>query len=404
MNKRFLFIPLFIICIACKKTASPQGPPSDSTSVLVPKPVTKSVSKKIFAHMMPWFESNLSNGGNWGIHWTMSTRNPNIVDANGQREIASNYYPLIGPYASGDTMVIEYQLLLMKLSGIDGVFIDWPGTLQKNDYPLLVRNTEKIVPILARVGLQYSIVYEDQNLVNATDKIAQAQADMKYLQSNFFAQNNYEKLNEKPILLVFGPQQIKTGADWTNIFSVLPNQPAFFPLLYQSGAAGSTATGEFSWVSQDNLTTQNNFYDRSFSGQRIGCAYPGFNSYYALGGWGGPTWIINHDSLNTFSTTLDLALSKSFIDYVQLVTWNDYGEGTIIEPTVEYQYGYLTMLQQKLGVSGLGLPDLQLVAQLYKLRKDNAGLHDVQLKLNDISMHIAALDMTTAKNLISQIN
>jgi hypothetical protein len=401
MNRKFIYLSLLLVIVACKKTATPQTTPPATDPL--PKSVTKTVSKKIFAHMMPWFETPQTNGGSWGIHWKMNTRNPDIIDANGQREIASNYYPVIGPYASSDTMVIEYQLLLMKLSGIDGVFIDWPGTQNKNDYPLLVRNTVSIVSMLARFGLKYAIVYEDQNLVNASDKIVQAQSDMTYLQSNFFVQSNYETDNGKPLLLVFGPQQIKTGADWTSIFSVLTTQPAFFPLLFQSGAAGTTATGEFSWIGQDDLTTQNDFYNMVFSGEKIGCAYPGFNSYYAAGGWGGPTWIIDHDSLNKFSTTLDLALSKSFLNYIQLVTWNDYGEGTIIEPTTEYGYGYLTTLQQKLGVSGLGQSDLELVYQLYTARKNNAALPDVQAKLNLISKYMAALDMTTAKNLLAQL-
>jgi hypothetical protein len=399
INKKTLYISLFIICMACKKSAIPQPTPQDVT----PKQVIKSVTKKIFAHMMPWFETNQTNGGAWGIHWKMNTRNPDIMDASGQRQIASNYYPLIGPYASGDTMVIEYQLLLMKLSGIDGVFIDWPGTQNKFDYPLLVRNTKKIVSLLSRIGLQYAIVYEDQNLVNVTDKIGTAKTDMNYLQANFFVQPNYEKISEKPLLLVFGPQQISNGTDWSTIFSVLPVQPSFFTLLYESTDAGTNTAGEFSWVSQDNLTTLNNFYNRSFSLKRMGSAYPGFNSFYAQGGWGGPTWIIDHDSLNTFSTTLDLALSKPFTDYIQLVTWNDYGEGTIIEPTKEYGYGYLTMLQQKLGVSGLDLSDLESVAQLYKLRKDYAGMPAIQLKLDEISLHMAALDLMTAKKLLSQL-
>jgi hypothetical protein len=405
MKTRLLYIPLLIACIACKKTSSMQGPPTDSTANPAPKAVTKTVTKRVFAHMMPWFETNVTNGGNWGIHWTMATRNPDVIDPNGQREIASNYYPLIGPYASGDTMVIEYQLLLMKLSGIDGVFIDWPGTQNKNDYPLLVHNTEQIVSMLGKAGLQFAIVYEDQNLVNVpNNKVGQAQADMQYLQSKFFTQSDYENNNGKPLLLVFGPQQLESGAQWDSVFSVLPTQPSFFPLLYQSPAAGNTAAGEFSWVSQDNLTTQNNFYDRAFSLQRIGCAYPGFNSYYAQGGWAGPTWIIDHDSLNTFNTTLNLALSKSFVNYIQLVTWNDYGEGTIIEPTDQYQYGYLTLLQQTLGVLNLDLSDLQLVGQLFQMRKANATVPDIQQKLNLISKYIAALDLTTAKNLMSQLN
>ena len=51
----------------------------------------------------------------------VNNRNPNIVDATGKRQIASHYYPKIGPYASSDPDVIEYHLLLMKYAGVDGV-------------------------------------------------------------------------------------------------------------------------------------------------------------------------------------------------------------------------------------------------------------------------------------------
>ena len=182
------------------------------------KPVLKSNTKKIFVHVMPWFETKATNNGQWGIHWKMNTQNPDIVDANGKRQIASHYYPLIGPYASGDTAVIEYQLLLMKLSGIDGVFIDWPGAQNKYDYPLLGKKYTKIVSLLGRVGFNYAIVYEDQNLVQTTDKAGQSQADMTYLQTNFFVQSNYEKINGKPWLLVFWPAAIANRSRMDNAY------------------------------------------------------------------------------------------------------------------------------------------------------------------------------------------
>ena len=80
----------------------------------------------VFAHYMPWFEtpeSNLEAPGQWGYHWTLQNRNPNIILPNGQRDIASHFYPLIEPYASSDPDVIEYHLLLMKTAGIDGIII-----------------------------------------------------------------------------------------------------------------------------------------------------------------------------------------------------------------------------------------------------------------------------------------
>ncbi len=369
-----------------------------------PVPVTKTVTKKVFAHLMPWFETKASNNGFWGLHWTMSNQNPDIIEPNGQRQIAAHYYPLTGPYASGDSAIIQYQLLLMKLSGIDGVFIDWPGTQYKYDYPLLVKNTNMIVPMLKKVGLNYSIVYEDQNLKGTADPITTAQTDMTYMQTNYFSTGNYEMLNDKPLLLVFGPQVISGQANWSTVFSVLNPQPAFFTLWFQSNKAGSTATGEFAWIPQDNLATLNHFYTSySYAGTKFGSAYPGFNSFYAEGGWGGPTWTIDYNNLGNFQQTLDLALAQSNINYIQLATWNDYGEGTMIEPTVEFQYGFLTTLQQKLGVQNLDQSDLEAVAQLYQLRLKYAGDTAKQQQLNQVFDYMVSLQMQKAKDLLATL-
>src|SRR6476469_7351477 len=92
-------------------------------------PVEKAAdAPKLYMHYMPWFQTPSSLGGtggsSWGFHWKMNTQNPNIVDASGKRQIASHYYPKIGPYDSTDHDVIEYHLLLMKYSRIDGPMVD----------------------------------------------------------------------------------------------------------------------------------------------------------------------------------------------------------------------------------------------------------------------------------------
>lgn len=404
MNQLFLFL-LLTFFWSCKKTDTTAHPADPEVVTFSAKPVQKTVSKKVFVHLMPWFETKVSNGGSWGIHWRMNTRNPDIIEANGQRQIAAHFYPLIGPYASGDTTVIEYQLLLMKLSGIDGVFIDWPGVQNSFDYPMLVRNTEKIVSMLERVGLQFAVVYEDQNLKNTgvADKVGTAQNDMRYLQNNFFTKSNYEKVEGRPLLLVFGPQALTTESQWNSVFSVLPVGPSFMTLWFESQEAGSTSRGEYAWIAQDHLTTLNKFYTNGYQGLKFGSAYPGFKSYYAEGGWGGPTWMIEHNGTATFNQTLDLALSNANIPYVQLATWNDYGEGTMIEPTKEFGYGFLTSLQQKVGVSSAGLSDLEAVGKLYELRKSKAAVPDVQKKLNQVFYYMVSLQLSKAKELLATL-
>src|SRR4051794_29711016 len=79
-----------------------------------PVAVSKTNPMPVYVHYMPWFQTPETLGGTtWGWHWTMNNRNPNVIGANGQRQIASRYYPLIGPYDSSNRDVIEYHMLLM---------------------------------------------------------------------------------------------------------------------------------------------------------------------------------------------------------------------------------------------------------------------------------------------------
>jgi hypothetical protein len=405
-------LPYTLVACLFMLSCSDDGAKKDDgdLEVLDPVAVEKTTDAKIYVHMMPWFETKESNNGTWGIHWKMAYKNPdNMIDPVTQkREIASHYYPLIGPYASGDDDVIEYQLLLMKLSGIDGILIDWYGTLNLHDYPANKRNTERIISLTSKVGLDFAITYEDQTVragVDAgvvTDDIAAGRNDMNYIEGQYFAADNYIQVNNKPLLLTFGPQYFQSQSDWTDLFSVLDPKPEFLTLWYEAGETGTNATGEYSWVYQDQ-TPHNvhltNFYNRSITGTKMGSAYPGFRDYYKEGGWGNNYFVIEHNGLVTFEQTLDLALSR--VNYVQLITWNDYGEGTMIEPTVEFSYGFLTTLQERLGVP-YSQADLELVARLYELRKTQTDPSVIK-KLDQSFYYLVSLKVDEARSLLSSI-
>jgi len=370
--------------------------------------VDKTKSDKIYVHMMPWFESpETTTNGKWGSHWTMANKNPdNITD--GKREIASFYYPLTGPYASSDPDIIEYQLLLMKFSGIDGVLIDWYGTLNMNDYPANLRNAEAIINKMNDVGLKYGIVYEDwvmQNVANDDEKITDAKADMNYMRTHYFSSPSYINIDNSPLLLTFGPQTFQSSSKWTDIFSVFSIKPKFLTLWYESGEAGTNASGEFSWVYQDansHLTHLDNFYAKGSPAFKMGSAYPGFKDFYTDGGWtDNVNFVIDYNDTETFSTTLDKAIEK--VDYIQLVTWNDYGEGTMIEPTQEFGYSFLTTLQTKLGVD-YTQTELELVAKLYELRKKNKSSALNTKKLDQVFYYLVSLQTSKAAELLNEVD
>ena len=399
-----------LVLAGCGAASTETEPAAEPTaSVTAPVAVSKTFTKKVYVHLMPWFESNTTSGnGSWGIHWTMANKNPNVVDGSGKRQIASYYYPLIGPYGSGDKDVIEYQLLLMKYAGVDGVLIDWPGTLNCADYPKNRQNSEALIEKLSAVGLEFAVVYEDNNLTLAPglgcsvpDKLAAARTDMAYLRDRYFNRSNYIKINNAPLLMDFGPQTFKSPSDWTNIFSPLSTKPTFLTLWYQNGDAGSNAQGEYPWIYSDYVDGVQNFYKNRSLGVKFGVAYPGFNTFYTAGGWGGPGWSLpyTYGNTTTFGQLVDMAKSSG-VNWIQLATWNDYGEGTMIEPTREFGYSALTTLQQKLGVP-YTQTQLELVAKLYQQRKDNAGNSTKQAQLNEAFNYFVNLQPDKAATILN---
>lgn len=395
---------------SCSSDDKKSDPPTPSTEDLKPVPIEKANNTKIYMHYMAWFETNESSSDKkWGYHWTMANKNPNNIDSNGRREIASYYYPLIGPYHSGDKTVIENHLLLMKYAGIDGVLIDWYGTYDLNDYKMIKENTEQLIAMLDDVGLEYAIVYEDRflnNIVNANlapTISSAAKTDMNYLQSHYFSDSNYIKINNKPLLLNFGPITLTTPDDWTAAFSGLTTKPTFLTLWDHSVSAGTNTSGEYAWVYKNN-TYLTNFYTNTAPKLSVamGSAYPGFKDYYKEGGAGDEIgWTIEHNNGTTLEQTLAMAKSAN-VNYLQLITWNDFGEGTMIEPTKEFGYTYLEKIKTFAGVKNTNSAFAD-ISTLYNLRKEKKGNTDAQKKLDNVFDYFVSMQPEKAKQLLNEI-
>jgi hypothetical protein len=414
MNKLLSIIIFSVLVGGCKKSAvssstSPVVRNPDTTVTTGPQAVAKTNSQKVYVHYMSWFETPQTSGtGQWGQHWTMANENPNTILPNGRRQIASWFYPMIGPYASSDRDVLDYHLLLMKYAGIDGVIVDWYGTHNVLDYSLVKRNTDSLFSRVPGTGLQYAICYEDQTLGHVKslaniDTIIAAQQDFTYLQSAYFSSSSYIKINGQPLLLCFGPQGMKKSGDWQQAFSGLSTQPRLLSLEYQGGITGTAGSGEFAWVEASNLTNMQGFYQShapqlptAFAG-----AYPGFKDFYAQGGWGSTLFPIDVNT-TTLQSTLDAAKGSN-LNYLQLITWNDYGEGTMIEPTLDFNFSFLQAIQQYTGVK-YTVTELQLIYHWYLLRKKYAGNASIEQKLTQAYNSLVSLDVATATKIISEIN
>ena len=381
---------------------------------VIPVAVQKTNSTQIYAHYMPWFQSKAFDGY-WGSHWTMENRNPDNMDGSGKREIASHYYPLIGPYSSKDPDAVEYHLLMMKYSGIDGVLIDWYGTYDVYDYRVNLEGSEALINKIEEVGLSFGIVYEDgttQNVVSngrASSAVQAAQTDFEYIRDNYFSHPNYLEVDAKNVALVFTPTYIQNGTSWGTIFENIDPKPYFLSIWGEKNDLGAYGSGEYAWVYNgggNHLQLLQNYYSNTINRYPIGIAsaYPGFVDFYEEGGRGDFIgWEIPHNGLQTFNSTLDLATQNN-PEHLQLVTWNDFGEGTMIEPTEEFGYSFLEAVQTFAGVENVESEHLPLILELYTLRKEHANDDAVQAQLDMVFEYLATLQTDKAEQILDSLS
>jgi hypothetical protein len=374
-----------------------------------PAQVPKSNSTKVYMHYMPWFDAphNPVAGQNysWGWHWTMNNKNPNIVDGSGRRQVASHYYPIIGAYASSDPHVVEYHLLLMKLSGIDGVLMDWYGSEGSNgDVGNLLNNSNALIDRTDEVGIKFGLIIEDRFWGN----IQNARNSMAYARNNYFNRSHFIRhgAGNDPLVGVFGPITHQTPGAWADILSHAGEDVEFLPLWYENADAGASADGEYAWIYSDAITGLRNFYQNRAPGLKtaMGVAYPGFNDYYVQGGAGQSYFFIPENNVGTLNDALNTYDQfKSNLDFLQLATWNDFGEGTIFEPTVENGYKFLVRIQQYTGVP-YNENDLKNVHRLFTLRKKYLNDAGKQSQLNTAFNHFVALRLSDAVAVMNSVD
>lgn len=418
---------VLLLSNAAEMTARYSGPAS-------PTPNPPAVTEKfpmIAAHYVTWFQTP-EISGQYAFRWTLKKKpeqryfHPEQT-VNGQAQIASYQYPLTGPYDSRDRDLLRYHMALMKMSGIDAVIIDFYGIHSDGgEYLAMWESAKALVEAIEEAGLKFLICYEEQAVENVVEHMGQkishaekVRQDFSWLGSEWFSRASYVKHGTRPVVLCFNKAYnkkteedhriFKSLSEWKNVFALAGQNPLFIDLWNSL----DDSEGAFHWFvaaepHEDlrGLAMSNRIRSevgKFFESQKskpyvVSGAFAAFDDkiFIEVGQSNGPHAILRYDGGATFKSSLSESLSGGGLrvpDMIQLTTWNDFAEGSAIEPSVDRYdhheggdrgYGPLDHLQKVRAERddhfrriGWTNEDLRAPIELYKLSKSGGNKDEI---------------------------
>ena len=248
-------------------------------------------------------------------------------------------------YRSDDPAQIHRQVQDMMSRGIQGAIVDWfgPNTDIINPATLQMRKEAEANPGFEFAVMEDSGALFDAAVANGCDVTNQLISDLNYINAQFTPSPAYMRLNGKKPIFMFGVTQFYI--DWQRVLASLPQDNL---LLFRGteGLQQSFAGGAFQWLDINSndafdpqLSAQDAFYQtakQTPSRAVVGSGYKGFDDPLAL--WGtnrqvhqrcGQTW------LETFHDTGKFYSANNQLPAMQIVTWNDYEEGSEVETGID---------------------------------------------------------------------
>lgn len=273
---------------------------------------------KLYAHFLPWF--------GFGDHMNVG-------------------------YVSSDTLQIQKQVNDMISRGLDGAVIDWYGRGESSAH---FASYDKAAQGLMHeselhAGFNFAIMHDAGALktCGATVGCDVTQTlidDLNYANLTYSSSPAYLRSGGRPVIYFFGHEAY--AIDWTRVRAGVAGNPMF---IFRNGSGFTQAqtSGAFSWVAPETVSATNlmaltyldNYYKTALSfptKYSTGSGFKGFNDTLAAWGTGriinqqcGQTWLQSLADAGKYYSSVKQMLG------IQLVTWNDYEEGSEIETGID---------------------------------------------------------------------
>jgi hypothetical protein len=244
-------------------------------------------------------------------------------------------------YTSWDPVQVEKQLEDMESRGVTGVVIDWYGPADRTELTTLAW----LAAAANHPNFKILIMIDKGAVTLSPCPGCNPQQTMIYL-TNYVLQHyatspSYATLDGKPIITQFD-LDLHFTLDWPAIEAATSSNVVW--IFENSGGFNHPMSGgSWSWMNatskQYGMDYLTHFYNVAITAptlQTWGAAYKGFNDTVAswslarvVGQQCGQTWLDTFQKINSYYD------SGKQLPILQLVTWNDYEEGTEMETGID---------------------------------------------------------------------
>ena len=294
------------------------------------------VPRQVLAFYYPWY-GNPGTSGYWK-HWEK-------VDEQKKSIGRATNYPLLGPYDSHDPKVVEQHCRRAKQAGVTGFIVSWDtqNSFHDKGMPLLLDAAQK-------AGLTVTVLVErinGENNASNAQKRENALRDVLYLLERYGKHPAWLKVDGKPVQFIYN-RAVRTlklnGWLWViteanrkyaggAVFMgdpVAPNVLRVFDGWFVYGIVGGTKG-----KSPDGIRAYAKLrFPEWVKEGRIACAtvMPGFDD--SKSGRPAPRPVVERHDGQTYRALWEEAIAAN-PDWVLITSWNEWHEGTEIEPSVE---------------------------------------------------------------------
>jgi hypothetical protein len=315
-----------------------------------------------------WY-GTLANDGAWR-HWNQLRHQP-------PGDIASSYYPLRGLYSSRDPAVLADQMAELRSTGIGAIAVSWWGQGSWEDHSL-----DALFAAAAAAGIRIAFHLEPYTGQTA----ASVASDIRYLIGRFGSSPALLRISRstaasgttaaRPVFYLFAASRLPTADLKASLDSLRGTPDDSIVMIHSPKASSAVKDGGDGVYTYDALASPADFATlvSDCRAANVICSpsvSPGFDNHEAVAT--GQLFVDRQNGAR-YDSMWQAAISAGS-EWISVTTFNEWHEGTQIEPAQDFASGARTYkgYEGAYGATAADAPDAYLTRTAHWVRVFTTG-------------------------------